>query len=70
MIGYGGMVENYERHKDALQEVAESTAAHVGKIAVIIAEAVQQVTREIGDLITDSFEVVEASRKAKQDQDR
>ncbi|GGG01716.1 hypothetical protein GCM10007304_14640 [Rhodococcoides trifolii] len=61
------MVGKFERNKDTIQELTESTAAHVGRIAVIIATAVVDVTREIGDLITDGIEMREASRRAQND---
>ncbi|MCK0092356.1 hypothetical protein HCA61_12615 [Rhodococcus sp. HNM0563] len=61
------MVGRFERNKDVIQEVTESTATHVGAIASIIAGAVRDVTREIGDLITEGIEMREASRKARSD---
>ncbi len=61
------MVSKLERNKDAVQEVVESTAVHVGKIATIITHAVADVTREIGEIITDGFEMREAARRAKAD---
>jgi hypothetical protein len=61
------MVGKFERNKDVIQEVTESTATHVGAIASIIAGAVRDVTREIGDLITEGIEMREASRKARND---
>lgn len=38
------MVGKFERNKDVIQEVTESTATHVGAIASIIAGAVRDVT--------------------------
>lgn len=61
------MVDSIERNKDLLQELVESTATHVGRIATIITGAVVGVTREIGEIITDGFEMREAARKAKAD---
>ncbi|MGA9870503.1 MAG: hypothetical protein WBQ44_05075 [Rhodococcus sp. (in: high G+C Gram-positive bacteria)] len=61
------MVGKFERNKDTVQEITESAANHVGKIAVIIAGAVRDVTREIGDLISDGIEMREAARKARED---
>ena len=51
------MVGRFERNKDLLQEAVESTATHVGRIATIITTAVADITREIGDLVTDGFEM-------------
>ncbi|MFC7450877.1 hypothetical protein [Rhodococcus daqingensis] len=61
------MVSKFERRKDTVQELTESGATHVGRIAMIIAGAVRDVTREIGDWITDGIEMREASRKAQAD---
>ncbi len=64
------MVGKFERRKDTVQELTESGATHVGRIAMIIAGAVRDVTREIGDWISDGFEMREASRKAREDEER
>ena len=61
------MVDSIERNKDLFQELIESTATHVGRIATIIAGRVAGVTREIGEIVTDGFEMREAARKAKAD---
>ena len=61
------MVGKFERNKDTVQEFTESAAEHVGRIVVIIAGAVRDVTREIGDLITDGIEMREGSKKAERD---
>lgn len=61
------VVGKFERNKDTVQEMTESAANHVGKIAVIIAGAVRDVTREIGDWVSDGIEMREASRKARND---
>lgn len=61
------MVSKFERRKDTVQELTESGANHVGKIAMIIAGAVRDVTREIGDFISDGIEMREASKKARAD---
>ncbi|WP_024497800.1 hypothetical protein [Gordonia amicalis] len=62
------MVDSIERNKDLFQELIESTATHVGRIATIINGAVAGVTREIGEIVTDGFEMREAARKAKADE--
>ncbi|EOM76483.1 hypothetical protein DW322_17000 [Rhodococcus rhodnii] len=64
------MVGKFERRKDTVQELAESAATHVGQIAVIIAGAVRDVTREVGDWITDGIEMSEAAKKARDDESR
>jgi hypothetical protein len=63
------MVSQFERNKDIAQELIESTAHRVGRIASIITGAVIDVTHEIGDLITDGIEMREAARKARRDDD-
>ena len=64
------MIDRYERNKDFVQEIVESTATHVGRIATIITTAVADVAREVGDIITDGFEMRDAARKAKADDHR
>ncbi|MGC4933799.1 hypothetical protein ACLQ3C_08950 [Gordonia sp. DT30] len=64
------MVDRIERNKDLIQEGVESTATHVGRIATIITGAVTDIAREIGELITDGFEMREAARRARADESR
>lgn len=61
------MVGRAERNKDLIQEVVENTAHRIGNIASIITSAVADVAREIGELVTDGFEMREASRAASAD---
>ncbi|MFC0315020.1 hypothetical protein ACFQNE_03570 [Gordonia phosphorivorans] len=58
------MVGKLERNKDLIQDIAENTAHRVGAIASIITTAIVDVTREIGDLVTDGFEMREAAKAA------
>jgi hypothetical protein len=53
-----------ETRKDTLQVVIESGATHVGSIAGIVARAVRDVTREVGDWATDVFEIREGAKRA------
>ena len=64
------MVDRLERNKDLIQELVESTAVHVGSITTIITKAVADVAREIGEIITDGFEMREAAKLAEQDEAR
>ncbi|XGU20717.1 hypothetical protein ACETU7_09440 [Rhodococcus sp. 3Y1] len=57
------MVGKFERRKDTVQELTESAANHVGSIAMIIAGAVRDVTREIGDWVSDGIEMREAAKR-------
>jgi hypothetical protein len=61
------MVGKFERNKDIVQELTESAAQHVGSIATIITGAVRDITREIGDLISDGIEMREAAKLARED---
>ena len=54
-----------ETTKDTIQIVVESGATHAGRIAVIVAGAVQDVTREVGEWATDVLEIREAARRAR-----
>lgn len=63
------MVGRFERNKDTVQELTESAATHVGNITGIITGAVRDVTREIGNWISDGIEMREAARKARLDDD-
>lgn len=64
------MVSKFESRKDVVQELTESTATHVGRIAMIITNCVRDVTKEIGDLITDGIEMREAAKQASRDAHR
>lgn len=61
------MIGRLERRKDVLQELTESGAGHVGRIAVIITGAVREVAREVGDWLTDVIELREAAGRAEAD---
>jgi hypothetical protein len=58
-----------ETSKDTLQVVVESGATHAGRIAVIVAGAVRDVARELGEWATDVFEITDAARRARADPD-
>ena len=61
------MVSKLESRKDTLQMGIESAAMHAGRIMGIVATAVRDVTREIGEFATDVFEMREASQRAEAD---
>jgi len=63
-------LEPIETGKDTVQTVVESGASHVGRIASIIAGAVVDVTRELGEWATDVFEMRDASQRAAADRER
>ncbi|MEV0251106.1 hypothetical protein AB0H76_31240 [Nocardia sp. NPDC050712] len=61
------MIGKFESNKDLIQELTASGARHVGNIASIITGTVAEVTREIGDWITDAIEMNEAAAAARRD---
>jgi hypothetical protein len=62
------MLSKLETRKDTIQEGVESAATHAGRIATIVAGAVRDVAREVGEFATDVFEMREAARRAEADQ--
>jgi hypothetical protein len=62
-------LEKIETRKDVLQTAIESGATHAGQIMGIVAGAVRDVTRELGDFATDVFEMRDAARRAEADGD-
>ena len=60
-------LEKIETRKDVLQTAIESGATHAGQIMGIVAGAVRDVTRELGDFATDVFEMRDAARRAEAD---
>ncbi|MGH3521150.1 MAG: hypothetical protein ACRDQ7_27995 [Haloechinothrix sp.] len=64
------MVGRFESTKDTVQELTESAATRVGKIATIITGAVAGISREIGGGVTDAIEMREAAKRAKKDDER
>ncbi|MBF6222658.1 hypothetical protein ACW9HR_15855 [Nocardia gipuzkoensis] len=61
------MIGKFESNKDLIQELTSSGARHVGNIANIITGTVAEVTREIGEWITDAIEMNEAAAAARRD---
>jgi hypothetical protein len=60
-------LDKVETRKDTLQVAIESGATHVGQIVGIVAGAVRDVTRELGDWATDVLEMREAAKRAEAD---
>lgn len=54
-----------ERRKDLVQDAVQSTAGLVGRITVIVTDAVAAIAREIGDTVTDGIEMREAASRAR-----
>jgi hypothetical protein len=63
------MISRNEIRKDVLQESAEAVATTTGVVAGIVATAVRDVTRAVGTLATDLFEIREAARRAERESD-
>jgi hypothetical protein len=61
------MVGKLEIGKDTAQELAESAATHVGRIATIITGAVREIAHEVGEWASDAFELHDAAAKAEAD---
>ncbi|MGW3280512.1 hypothetical protein [Nocardia rhamnosiphila] len=61
------MIGKFEANKDLIQELTTSGARRVGNIASIITGTVSEVTREIGEWITDAIEMNEAATAARRD---
>ena len=67
--GWTDMVGRLERGKDTVQVLTDSAAEHIGQIATIITRAVSEITREIGDWVSDGFEMRDAADRAAQAHD-
>ncbi|MCU1641238.1 MAG: hypothetical protein JWN03_1513 [Nocardia sp.] len=61
------MIGKFESNKDLIQELTATGARHVGNIATIITGTVAEVTREIGEWVTDAIEMREAAAAAQRD---
>lgn len=61
------MIGKFEANKDLIQELTSSGARRVGNIAGIITGTVAEVTREVGEWITDAIEMNEAAAAARRD---
>lgn len=61
----GDTLNRLETRKDTIQVAVESGATHVGAVVGIVAGAVRDVTREIGEWATDVFEIRDAARHAR-----
>lgn len=62
------MVGPFERNVNIIQEVLDSTATHGGRIASIVGTAVRDIIREVNELISEGFELVDGNRHADADE--
>lgn len=60
-------ISRNEIRKDVAQEAAESVVTTTGVVAGIVVGAVRDVTRAVGSLATDLFELREAAGRAQHD---
>ena len=58
---------DFERNKDQVQAGVQAGASLVGRIAVIITDAIGSIAREVGDFVTEGIEMREAARTARLD---
>ena len=59
---------DFERNKDQVQAGVQAGASLVGRIAVIITDAIGSIAKEVGDFVTDGIEMREAARAARLDE--
>jgi hypothetical protein len=63
------MISRNEIRKDVLQESTEAVVAATSVVTGIVITAVRDVTRAVGSLATDLFEIREAARRAEHERD-
>ena len=63
-------MSNFERNKDQIQAGVQAGASLVGRITMIITDAVGSIAREVGDFVTEGIEMREAARAARLDAGR
>lgn len=61
---------DFERNKDQIQAGVQAGASLVGRITMIITDAVGSIAREVGDFVTDGIEMREAAKAARRDEDK
>jgi hypothetical protein len=64
------MLSRFEIAKDTVQELTESAATHVGRIATILTGAMRELTHEVGEWASDVIEMREAAGRAAESADR
>lgn len=63
-------MSDFERRKDQVQEAVQSTAGLVGRLTVIVTDAVGAAAREVGDWITDGIEMREAAKLSREQENK
>lgn len=55
-------MSDFERNKDQVQAGVQAGASLVGRIAVIITDAIGSIAKEVGDFVTEGIEMREAAK--------
>ena len=55
-------MSEFERNKDRVQAGVQSGASLIGRITMIVTDAIGSIAREVGDFVTDGIEMREAAR--------
>ena len=63
-------MSDFERNKDQIQAGVQAGASLVGRITVIITDAISSIAREVGDFVTEGIEMREAARASRLDEKR
>jgi hypothetical protein len=61
------MISRNEIRKDVLQDSADAIIGTTSVVAGVVITAVRDVTRAVGSLATDLFEIREAARRAREE---
>ncbi|AVM64727.1 MULTISPECIES: hypothetical protein [Dietzia] len=61
-------MSDFERNKDQVQAGVQAGASLVGRIAVIVTDAVGSIAKEIGDFVTEGIEMREAARISRREE--
>lgn len=61
---------DFERNKDQIQAGVQAGASLVGRITMIITDAVGSIAREVGDFVTEGIEMREAAKTSRLDEDK
>lgn len=59
---------DFERNKDQVQASVQAGASLVGRVTMIITDAIGSIAKEVGDYVTDGIEMREAARAARLDE--
>lgn len=61
-------MSDFERNKDQVQAGVQAGASLVGRIAVIITDAIGSIAREVGDFVSEGIEMREAARISRREE--